>query len=91
MARIHRDTKKKNQFEGVWQKSDTHTNRRMDSRDAPKFGLGRTSAEYSAEGFGSVRFGHASTFGRTSVLFGLGFAPRFAHFIACVQSLYFKN
>jgi len=36
------------------------------TRDAPKFGLGRTSAEYSAEGFGSVRFGYASTFGRTS-------------------------
>jgi len=62
------------------------------SRGAPKFGLDRTSAEYySAEGFGSVRFGHASTFGRTSVLFGLGFALRSAHFIACVQSPYSKN
>ena len=61
------------------------------SRDVPKFGLGRTLAEYSAEGFGSVRFGHASTFGRTSILFGFGFAPRSAHFIACVQSLYSKN
>jgi len=60
-------------------------------RDAPKFGLGRTSAEYSAEGFGSVRFGHASTFARTSVLIGLGFATRSAHFTACVQSLYSKN
>jgi len=58
---------------------------------APKFGLDRTSAEYSAEGFGSVRFGHASTFGRTSVLFSLGFALRSAHFIACVQSPYSKN
>ena len=63
---------------------------RPHSRDAPKFGLGRKSAEYSAEGFGSVRFGHASTF-RTSVLFSLSFAPRSAHFIACVQSLYSKN
>ena len=61
---------------------------KVGSRDAPKFGLGRTSAEYSAEGFGSVRFGHASSFGRTSVLFGLGCAPRSAHFIACVQSMY---
>jgi len=63
----------------------------IDIRDAPKSGLGRTSAEYSAEGLGSVRFGHTSTFGRTSVLFGLGFAPRSAHFIACIQSLYSKN
>ena len=61
------------------------------TRDVPQFGLGRTSAEYSAEGFCSVRFGHASTFGRTSVLFSLGFALRSAHFIACVQSLYSKN
>jgi len=63
----------------------------IDTRDAPKFGLGRISAEYSAEGFGSVRFGHTLTFGRTSVLFGLGFESRSAHFIACVQSLYSKN
>ena len=62
-------------------------------RDAPKFGLGRTSAEYSAEGFGSVRprFNIRPNFGRTSVLFGLGFVPRSAHFIVCVQSLYSKN
>jgi len=52
-------------------------------RDVPKFGLGRTSAE----GFGSVWFGHASTFGRTSVLFGLCFALGSAHFIAFIQSL----
>ena len=54
------------------------------ARDAPKFGLGRTSAEYSAEGFGSVRFGHASTFGRTSA------ELRYIRFRFCTQicSLY---
>ena len=64
-----------------------------DVRDVPKFGLGRTSAEYSAKGFGSVRprFNIRPNFGRTSVLFGLGFALTFAHFIACIQSPYSKN
>ena len=51
------------------------------SRGAPKFGLDRTSAEYSAEGFGSVRFGHASTLSRTSVLFGLSFVLQSAHLL----------
>ena len=33
-------------------------------------------AEYSAEGFGSVRLGHASTFGRTSVIIRLRFCTQ---------------
>jgi len=65
----------------------THLHSSIQYRGAPKFGLDRTSAE----GFGSVRFGHDSTLGQTSVLFGLGFALRSANFIAYIQSPNSKN